>query len=89
MTIKNFANFTAIILITARKAITAVFGTLTLQLIEVFQCSVTYSMKKASSLFYCCNAFIDFIVCDPALESKINCSLFIHNMFELNISRLH
>jgi len=49
---------------------------MTLQLIEVFQCSVTSSMKQTSSFFDCCNAFIDFIVCD--------CSLSAHNL--LNIS---
>jgi len=39
-------------MITARKTITAVFGTMALlQLTEVFQCSVsvTYSMKQTSS----------------------------------------
>jgi len=33
-------------LIIARKTITAVFGTVTLQLIEAFQSSVTYSIKN-------------------------------------------
>jgi len=32
-----------------------------LQLIEAFQCSVTYSIKQISAFFDCCNAFIDFI----------------------------
>jgi len=39
--INNSANFIAMTLIIARKTITAVFGTLALQLIEAFQCSVT------------------------------------------------
>jgi len=51
-------------LIIATKTITAVFGTMSLQLIEEYQCSVIYSLKETSSFFYCCNAFIDFIVCD-------------------------
>jgi len=38
-------------LIIARKSITVVFGTMALQLIEAFQCSVTYSMKQTSSFF--------------------------------------
>jgi len=38
-------------LIIARKTITVVFGTMALQLIEVFQCSVTSSMKQTSSFF--------------------------------------
>jgi len=63
-TIKNFISFIAMTLIIARKTITAVFGTMALQLIEVFQCSVTYSMKQTSSFFDCCTAFIDFIVCE-------------------------
>jgi len=49
--IKNFANFIAMNLINARKTTTAVFGTLTLQLNEAFQCSVNYSMKQTSSFF--------------------------------------
>jgi len=48
--------------------ITAVFSTMALQLIEIFQCSLTYSMKQTSLFFYCCNAFIDFIVCDCSLR---------------------
>jgi len=43
------------------KTITAVFGTMALQLIQIFQCSVTYTMKQTISFFDCCNAFI---VCD-------------------------
>jgi len=54
-------------LILARKTITTVFGTMTLQLIEVFQCSVICSMKQTSSFLDCCNAFIDFILCDCSL----------------------
>jgi len=63
---KNFASFIAITLIIARKTATFVFGTMALQLNEALQCSVTYSMKKTNFclFFYCCNAFIDFIVCD-------------------------
>jgi len=54
---KNFANFIAMTLITA------VFGTLILQFIEAFQCSVTFAMKQAD-FFDCCNVLNDFIVCD-------------------------
>jgi len=43
--IKNFTSFIAMTLINCKKTITAVFGTMALQLIEAFQCSVTYSMK--------------------------------------------
>jgi len=56
----------------ARKTITAVFGTMALQLIEAFQYSVTYSMKQTNSFFDCCNAFIDFIVCDCSLSHHLN-----------------
>jgi len=52
-------------LIIARKMIPAVSGTMALQLIEAFQCSVTYSMKQTSSFFW--HVFIDFIVCDCSL----------------------
>jgi len=65
--IKNFTSFIAMSLIIATKRITAVFGTMALQLLEVFQCSLTYSMKLISVFFDCCNAFIDFIVCDCSL----------------------
>jgi len=51
--------------------ITAVFGTMALQLIEAFQCSVTYSMKQQARLSDCCNAFIDFIVCDCSFISRL------------------
>jgi len=34
-----------------KKTFTAVFGTIALQLIKVFQFSVTYSMKQTSSFF--------------------------------------
>jgi len=44
----------------------AVLGTMALQLIEVFQCSMAYSMKQTSSFFDCCNTIIDFIVCVAA-----------------------
>jgi len=37
--IKKFASFIAITLIIARKTITAAFGTMALQLIEVFRCN--------------------------------------------------
>jgi len=47
----DFASFIAMALIIARKTITAIFGTMTLQLIEVLQCSVTYLMKQTSSFF--------------------------------------
>jgi len=43
--IKNFVSVISMTLIIARKTITAVFGTMALQLTKVFQCSVTYSMK--------------------------------------------
>jgi len=36
-------------LIIARKTIAVIFGSMTLQLIEAFQCSVTHSMKQTSS----------------------------------------
>jgi len=49
--IKNFTSFIAMTLIIARKTITSVFGTMALQLIEVFQCSVIYAMKQTSSFF--------------------------------------
>jgi len=49
--IKNFTSFIAMTLIIATKTITAVFVTMALQLIEAFQCSVTYSMKQTSALF--------------------------------------
>jgi len=41
-------------LIIATKTITVVhvFGTMTLQLIEAFQCILTYSMKQTSSFFW-------------------------------------
>jgi len=55
--IKNFTSFIAMALIIARKAIPAVFGTMALQLIEVFQCSVTYSMKQASAFFWLLQCF--------------------------------
>jgi len=42
---KNFTSFIAMTLIIARKTITAVFGTMTLQLIEAFQCSVQWHSK--------------------------------------------
>jgi len=45
LSFKNFASFIAMTLIIARKTITTVFSTMALQLIEVFQCSVSYSMK--------------------------------------------
>jgi len=48
LAIKNLKSFIAMTLIIARKTITAVFGTMTLQFIEAFQCSVTYSMKQTS-----------------------------------------
>jgi len=51
LAIKNFASFIAMTLIIAIKTITAVFGTMALQLFEAFQCSVTYSMKQTSSFF--------------------------------------
>jgi len=38
--IKNFPSFIAMTLIIARKTITAVFGTMALQLIKTFQCNV-------------------------------------------------
>jgi len=66
--IKSFTSFIAMTLIIATKTITAVFGTMALQLIEVFQCSVNYSMKETGSFFYYCNDFIDFIVCDCSFK---------------------
>jgi len=38
-------------LVIARKAITAVFGTIALQHIETLQCSMTSLMKQTSSFF--------------------------------------
>jgi len=37
-----------------------------LQLIEAFQCSMTFSIKQTSSFLDCCYLFcaFDFIVCD-------------------------
>jgi len=49
--IKNFTSFIAMTLIIARKTITAVFGAMALQLIEVFQRYVTYSIKQTSAFF--------------------------------------
>jgi len=43
-------------LIIARKTITAVFGTMALQLIEAIQCSVNYLSKQACAFFDCWNA---------------------------------
>jgi len=63
--IKNFVSFIVMTLIIARKTIPAVFGTMALQLLEAFQCSVNYSMKQTSSFFDCCNAFI---VCDCSIS---------------------
>jgi len=51
LAVKNFESFIAVTLIIARKTITAVCGTMTLQLTKVFQCNVNYSMKQKSSLF--------------------------------------
>jgi len=48
--IKNFTSFIAMTLIIATKTITAVFGTMALQLIKEFQCSVTYSMKQTMTV---------------------------------------
>jgi len=53
-------SFIAMTLLIARKMITAVFGTMTLQLIEVFQYSVTYSMKQ-TSLFFLTVAMLSLI----------------------------
>jgi len=47
--IKNFTIFIAMTL--NNKNDHCRFGTMALQLIEVFQCSVTYSMKHASAFF--------------------------------------
>jgi len=47
-----------------------------LQLIEAFQCSVIYSTKQTSSFFDCCNAFIDFIVCDCSLTLELQLQAF-------------
>jgi len=49
--IKNFTSFIAMTLAIATKTITAVYGIMALQLIEAFQCSVTYSMKQTGSIF--------------------------------------
>jgi len=49
--IKHFTSFIALTLIIASKTITAVFGTMALQLIEEFQCRVNYSMKQSGSFF--------------------------------------
>jgi len=47
----QITSFITITLIIATKTITAVFGTMALQLIEAFQCIVTYSMKQTSAFF--------------------------------------
>jgi len=44
-------------LIIVTKTITAVIGTMSLQLIEEFQCSVTYSMKQTSAFFWLLQCF--------------------------------
>jgi len=49
--VKNFTSFIEMTLVSARKTITVVFGTMALQLTNIFQCSVTYSMKQTSSFF--------------------------------------
>jgi len=57
--VKNFASFITITLIIARKTITAVFGTMVLQLAEAFRCAVwTIQWNKQARFFDCCNAFI-------------------------------
>jgi len=50
--IKNFTSFFAMTLTIAKKTITAVFGTMALQLIEALQHSVTSSIKQTSSSFW-------------------------------------
>jgi len=55
-------------LIIATKTISAVYGTMALQLIEAFQCSVTYSMKQTIAFLDYCNTFIDFIVCNCSFK---------------------
>jgi len=47
-------------LIIATKTITAVFGTMSLQLIEEFQCSMTYSLKQTSAFFWLLQCFYWF-----------------------------
>jgi len=64
LAIINFSSFIAMTLIITRKTITVVLGTIALQLIGVFQCGASYSINKQVRFFDCCNAFIDFIVCD-------------------------
>jgi len=65
--IKNFTSFIAMPLIIARKTISAVFGTMALQLIEALQCTVTYSIKQTSAFFDCYSAFI---VCDCSFSVR-------------------
>jgi len=50
----------AVTLIIAIKTITTVFGTMALQLTEVFQCIVTYSMKRTSLFFWLLQCFYWF-----------------------------
>jgi len=50
----------------------AVFGTMALQLIEAFQCSVNLFNETNKRVFSdCCNAFIDFIVCDCSFTLSV------------------
>jgi len=86
-------------LIIATKTITAVYGTMALQLIEAFQCSVTYSINKQARFFDCRNAVI---VCDCSLtdfgtkirilsgkvgvESRINLQLTGKISFKFNFT---
>jgi len=74
--IKDFASFIAMTLITARKTITAVFGTMVLQLIKVFQCSVTYSMKQTSSFFWLLQWFHWFYCVWLQLNARLQNLLF-------------
>jgi len=54
-----------------RKTITAVFGTMALQLIEVFQCSVTYSMKQTSAFFFTVTMLLLISLCVTAAFSTL------------------
>jgi len=71
-------------LIIATKTITAVFGTMTLQLSELFQCSSTYSMKQTSPFFHCCTAFVDFIVRDCSFSISLTMQTIRYFVFFLN-----
>jgi len=48
---------------------------------------VNYSMKQTSSFFDCCNAFIDFTVCDCSFKGPVQCfsmQVVLNKYFLLN-----